>query len=98
MVGRVQAVDVPSGERTWTVLGDDLLPVGPIEEFLEHHRVLGSSPNTVRSYAKGLQLWWAHLALEGVGWEDPVGRRAAGVRDLAADGTLAGGHADRSGR
>jgi len=70
-VGRVRAVDVPGGERTWTVLGDDLLPVGPIEEFLEHHRVLGSSPNTVRSYAKGLELWWAHLAREGVGWEDP---------------------------
>ena len=71
MGGRVQAVDVAGGERTWTVLGDDHLPVAPIEEFLEHHRVLGSSPNTVRSYAKGLQLWWVHLACEGVGWEDP---------------------------
>jgi Phage integrase, N-terminal SAM-like domain len=68
---RVQVVDVAGGPRTWTVLGDDHLPVGPIEEFLEHHRVLGSSPNTVRSYAKGLQLWWAHLARERVGWEDP---------------------------
>jgi len=68
---RVQAVDVPGGGRTWTVLGDDRLPVVPVEEFLEHHRVLGSSPNTVRSYAKGLHLWWAHVAREGVGWEDP---------------------------
>jgi site-specific recombinase XerD len=64
-------MDVPGGGRTWTVLGDEGLPVTPIEEFLEHHRVLGSSPNTVRSYAKGLQLWWSHLAKEGVGWEDP---------------------------
>ena len=68
---RVQAVDLAGGGRTWTVLGDDHLPVAPIEEFLEHHRVLGSSPNTVRSYAKGVQLWWAHLGREGVGWEDP---------------------------
>ena len=68
---RVQAVVLAGGGRTWTVLGDDHMPVGPIEEFLEHHRVLGSSPNTVRSYAKGLELWWAHLAREGVGWEDP---------------------------
>ena len=68
---RVQAVDVAGAGRTWTVLGDDHLPVWPIEEFLEHHRVLGSSPNTVRSYAKGLELWWAHLAREGVDWEDP---------------------------
>ena len=68
---RVQAVDVAGGGRTWTVLGDDHAVVAPVEEFLEHHRVLGSSPNTVRSYAKGLQLWWAYLAREGVGWEDP---------------------------
>jgi integrase/recombinase XerD len=68
---RVQAVDVPGGGRTWTVLGDKGLPVVAIEEFLEHHRVLGSSPNTVRSYAKGLQLWWAFLARESVCWEDP---------------------------
>lgn len=68
---RVQAVDVAGEGRTWTVLGDAGLPVAPIEEFLEHHRVLGSSPNTVRSYAKGLELWWSFLALENVGWEDP---------------------------
>jgi site-specific recombinase XerD len=68
---RVQAVDVAGGGRTWTVLGDAGLPVWPVEEFLEHHRVLGSSPNTVRSYAKGLELWWSFLALEGAGWEDP---------------------------
>ena len=65
-------MDVAGGGRTWTVLGDDHLPVAPIEEFLEHHRVLGSSPNTVRSYAKGLELWWGFLAREGAGWEDPA--------------------------
>jgi site-specific recombinase XerD len=64
-------MDVPGGGRTWTVLGDEGLPVWPVEEFLEHHRVLGSSPNTVRSYAKALELWWSHLARESVGWEDP---------------------------
>jgi integrase len=64
-------MDVAGGGRTWTVLGDDHLPVAPVEEFLEHHRVLGSSPNTVRSYAKGLELWWGFLVREGAGWEDP---------------------------
>jgi hypothetical protein len=68
---RVQAVDVAGGERTWTVLGDDHAVVAPIEEFLEHHRVIGSSPNTVRSKAKALERWWGFLAREGVGWEDP---------------------------
>ena len=69
---RVQAVDVAGGGRTWTVLGDDHGVFAPVEDFLEHHRVLGSSPNTVRSYAKGLELWWAFLAREGAGWEDPT--------------------------
>lgn len=69
---RVQAVEVGGGGRTWTVLGDDHRCVGPIEEFLEYHRVIGSSPNTVRSYAKGLQLWWAFLAEAEGSWEDPT--------------------------
>lgn len=68
---RVQAVEVGDDGRTWTVLGEDHRCVGPIEEFLEYHRVIGSSPNTVRSYAKGLQLWWAFLAEAGLSWEDP---------------------------
>jgi len=68
---RVQAVEVGGGGRTWTVLGDDHRCVGPIEEFLEYHRVIGSSPNTVRSYAKGLQMWWAFLGEAGLSWEDP---------------------------
>jgi len=68
---RVQAVEVGDDGRTWTVLGDDHRCVGPIEEFLEYHRVIGSSPNTVRSYAKGLQLWWVFLAEAGLSWEDP---------------------------
>jgi len=68
---RVQAVGVEGVGRTWTVLGDDHRCVEPIEEFLEYHRVTGSSPNTVRSYAKGLQLWWAFLAQTGTPWEDP---------------------------
>jgi integrase/recombinase XerD len=64
-------MDLAAGGRTWTVLGDDHLPVAPIEEFLEHHRVLGSSPNTVRSYAKALELWWGFLVWEDADWEDP---------------------------
>ena len=69
---RVQAVVLPDGERTWTVLGSDYLPLGPVEEFLEHHRVIGSSPNTVRSYAQGLALWWRYLQATDVRWDDPL--------------------------
>src|ERR1700758_5467401 len=61
----VQPVEVPGGDRTWTVLGADHRQVGPAEEFLEYHRVTGSSPHTVRAYAKALQLWWRYLELDG---------------------------------
>jgi site-specific recombinase XerD len=70
-VAKVQMVVLPDGERTWTVLGSDHLPLAPVEEFLEHHRVVGSSPNTVRSYAYGLGLWWRYLTASGTAWDDP---------------------------
>src|ERR1700746_2206115 len=66
----VQPVKLPGGDRTWTVLGADHRPVGPAEEFLEYHRVTGSSPHTVRAYAKALQLWWRYLELDGRDWTE----------------------------
>jgi site-specific recombinase XerD len=69
---RVQRVDQPSGERTWTVLGADYRPIGPVEAFLEYLRVTGKSPNTVRAYARGLELFWRFLDEVGVSW-DAVG-------------------------
>lgn len=50
-------------QDTWTVLGEDHLPIPEIERFLEHLRQCGGSPNTVRSYARALTLWWDFLAL-----------------------------------
>jgi integrase/recombinase XerD len=59
------------GERTWTVTGEDHLPVGPVEEFLDHLRVARQvSPNTVRSYATSLDRWWAYLAVVGLAWDE----------------------------
>jgi len=59
------------GMRTWTVTGKDHLPVGPVEEFLDHLRVARlASPNTVRSYATSLERWWAYLAAAGLAWDE----------------------------
>lgn len=55
---RTQRVVLPCGGSTWTVLGRDHQVVGPAEEFLEYLRVQGTSPNTVKSYARALALWW----------------------------------------
>jgi len=58
-----------SGERTWTVLGADRLPLAPVEDFLESLRVTGRSPNTVKAYARGLELFWRYLALCDRPWK-----------------------------
>ena len=67
---RVQRVVVPGGERTWTLLGTDHRPVEPVEEFLEYLRVRCLSPNTVKSYARALGLWWEFLELFALAWDE----------------------------
>ena len=65
----MQRVVLPGGELTWTVLGADHRPVGPAEEYLEFLRAQAVSPNTVKSYARGLALWWQYLAAFGLSWD-----------------------------
>lgn len=68
---RVQAVVAPgSGEKSWTVVDDDLRPIDPAERYLAHLAALERSPNTVRAYAHGLRLWWEFLAGRGVVWDE----------------------------
>lgn len=66
---RVQRLRLPGGERTWTVVGADHRVVGPAEEFLEYLRSQRFSPNTVKSYARALSLWWTYLGVFGLRWE-----------------------------
>jgi site-specific recombinase XerD len=86
----VQAIQLPGGDRTWTVLGNDHRHVGPVEEFLEHHRVTGSSPHTVRAYAKALQLWWHFLELDGRDWTQAAVPELAGFVTWLREGTPPG--------
>src|ERR1022692_4692023 len=66
---RTQRLVLPGGTATWTVLGCDHRVIGPAEEFLEFLRVQGSSPNTVKSYARALALWWTYLSVFGLAWD-----------------------------
>jgi len=65
----VERLVLAGGERSWTVLGGDHRPVGPAEEFLEYLRVQRVSPNTVKSYARALALWWQYLQVFGLAWD-----------------------------
>ena len=43
--------------------------VGPAEDYLEYLRAQQVSPNTVKSYARALALWWQFLELFGLVWD-----------------------------
>jgi integrase/recombinase XerD len=65
----VHPVVIPgSGARSWTVLGDDDVPVVPVDRFLAYLTDIGRSPNTVRAYAYDLKDYWQFLGIRSLGW------------------------------
>jgi site-specific recombinase XerD len=59
---RVQRVVMPDTEfESWTVLGDDQLPVEPAERFLAYLASIEKSPNTIKAYAHDLKDWFKYL-------------------------------------
>jgi integrase/recombinase XerD len=67
-VQRLRAADGAS--VSFTVLGDDGLPVEPVEVFLAHLESVGSSPHTVEGYAYDLKDFFGWLAQEDLLFED----------------------------
>jgi integrase/recombinase XerD len=67
---RVQRVLAPgSTVESWTLLGDDLRPVGPVESFLAYLAAIERSPNTIKAYAHDLKDWWIYLAGRAGDWQ-----------------------------
>lgn len=66
----MQRVVLPDGERTWTVLDGSYGVVAPAEELLEFMRATGRSPNTIKSYARALALWWEFLGAYELAWDE----------------------------
>lgn len=78
MAVSVQALrGVHDGQRSFTVVDSDALPIGSVETFLRHLGALGYSPNTVKAYAHDLadlftwlrfrQREWCTLTVADVG-------------------------------
>ncbi|PKW18652.1 site-specific integrase [Saccharopolyspora spinosa] len=68
---RVQGVAMPaSRESSWTVLGDDDIPVEPIERYLAYLTDIERSPNTIRAYAYDLKDYWVFLAVRRLDWRE----------------------------
>src|SRR5437899_1812876 len=75
---RVQLVRMAgSGVESWTLLGDDHVPVEPVERFLSYLTSVERSPNTVKAYAHDLKDWFGFLEGAGRGW------RTATLEDVA---------------
>ena len=67
---RVQRVLMPGSEaESWTVLGDDQVPVEPVERFLGYLASIEKSPNTVKAYAHDLKDWFTYLAGHDLDWQ-----------------------------
>jgi len=85
----VQRVAQP-GSRTWsfTVLGDDDVPVAPIEGYLAHLTAIERSPNTVKAYAHDLKDYFVFLDHHALDWREvrleDVGEFVAWLRLPAA--------------
>lgn len=92
-VQRVLAPD--SGAESWTVLGEDGSPIGPVERFLAYLSDIERSPNTVKAYAHDLKDYWSFLAARDLDWREvrleDVGEFVAWLRlaPPARDGRVA---------
>ena len=75
--------------ESWTVLGEDQVPVEPVERFLAYLASIEKSPNTIKAYAHDLKDWFTYLAGTGVDWRSVTAggcRRVRGVAAAAAAG------------
>lgn len=67
----VQRVAMPArGAQSWTILGDDDVPVGPVERYLAYLTDVERSPNTVKAYAHDLKDYWTFLTFRGLDWRE----------------------------
>ena len=67
----VHPVVIPgSGTRSWTVMGDDDVPVVPVDRFLAYLTDIGRSPNTVKAYAHDMKDLWQFLGFRGLDWRE----------------------------
>jgi site-specific recombinase XerD len=92
----VQRVVMPASSlESWTVLGDDDLPVAAIERYLAYLTDIERSPNTIKAYAHDLKDYFTFLNGQGLDWREvrleDIGEFVAWLRlpPVARDGRVA---------
>jgi len=67
---QVHRVVVPGSRvESWTVLGDDGVPVAAVECWLAYLSNVGRSPNTVKAYAHDLKDFWVFITGRDLDWQ-----------------------------
>src|SRR6266540_2071611 len=66
---RVQRVVSPGGPDSWTVIGSDLRPVEPVDQYLAWLSRIERAPTTVRAYAHDLKTFWEFVEARGLQWD-----------------------------
>jgi len=68
---KVQKIKLPTtDETTWILIGDDFLPVNPVNDYLRFLEALERSPNTIQSYAYHLKLFWEFTSQKHINWKE----------------------------
>jgi integrase/recombinase XerD len=89
---RAFPVSLPSGQRYWTVLDEDLQVVGVADEYLRHQRFgRDGAESTTKAYAHAIALFLRWCARTGRSWQAGVEQFALFMTWLAHAGPLAGG-------
>jgi integrase/recombinase XerD len=65
-----KGIILESHRQCWMVLGDDYLPIDPIQKYLSYLDSLERSPNTIAVYAHNLKLYWEFLKDKQLGWKE----------------------------
>ena len=89
---RAFPVRLPSGQRYWTVLDEDLQVVGVADAFLRHQRFgRDGAESTTKAYAHAIALFLRWCARTGRSWQGGVEQFALFMTWLAHAGPLASG-------
>jgi integrase/recombinase XerD len=89
---RAFPVSLPSGQRYWTVLDEDLQVVGIADEYLRHQRFgRDGAESTTKAYAHSIALFLRWCARTGRSWQAGVEQFALFMTWLAHAGPLASG-------
>jgi len=65
---QIQRIVLPNNRESWLVIDNHFEPIEPITEFIRYLVNTEKSPNTIRSYANHLRLYWDFLDTQQLDW------------------------------